>query len=353
MRAARAATAFFFAAACAATLRADGPARMANARLEVRSGAGGLGGAFAVPAPSPGWFGYAVPTTEGRRTRTSSDDMGQWGNRCTLEGSGPSVVNVSDQEPERSGRLLLFFRMEGGRPRRLRVFTDDCVIDAGGMPVIWLEGVRPADSVAWLARFDGGRESDHEGSEISRDRAIMAIALHDDPSADVALERFASSAFPAETRKKTVFWLGNARGVRGWEILARLAQDDPSDDVRKQVTFALSQSPVPQALSTLISVSRHDSSAHVRSQALFWLAHKAGDKAAVAITDAISDDPETEVKKKAVFALTQLPSEESVTQLIRVAKTNRNAEVRKQAFFWLGQSKDPRAMACIEEILTK
>jgi hypothetical protein len=42
-----------------------------------------------------------------------------------------------------------------------------------------------------------------------------------------------------------------------------------------------------------------------------------------------------------------------VTQLIRVAKTNRNVEVRKQAFFWLGQSKDPRATACIEEVLMK
>jgi len=36
-----------------------------------------------------------------------------------------------------------------------------------------------------------------------------------------------------------------------------------------------------------------------------------------------------------------------------VARTNRNPAVRKQAIFWLGQSKDPRALQFLEEILTK
>ncbi len=54
-----------------------------------------------------------------------------------------------------------------------------------------------------------------------------------------------------------------------------------------------------------------------------------------------------------MFALTQLPADESTTQLIRVARTNRNPQVRKQALFWLGQSKDPRALAYIEEVLTR
>jgi HEAT repeat protein len=91
----------------------------------------------------------------------------------------------------------------------------------------------------------------------------------------------------------------------------------------------------------------------VRSQALFWLAQKAGRKAVEAIRDAIREDPETEVKRKAVFALSQLPKDEGIPQLIHVARTNRNPEVRKQAIFWLGQSHDPRALAFIEEILTK
>jgi HEAT repeat protein len=91
----------------------------------------------------------------------------------------------------------------------------------------------------------------------------------------------------------------------------------------------------------------------VRGQALFWLAQKAADKAAETIHNAIRDDPDEDVKEKAVFALSQLPGGEGVRELIRVARTNRNPEVRKKAVFWLGQSRDPRALAFIEEILNR
>jgi hypothetical protein len=47
-----------------------------------------------------------------------------------------------------------------------------------------------------------------------------------------------------------------------------------------------------------------------------------------------------------------MPASEGVPLLINVARTNTNREVRKQAIFWLGQSKDPRAMAFFEEVLT-
>ncbi|HET9791853.1 MAG TPA: HEAT repeat domain-containing protein, partial [Candidatus Angelobacter sp.] len=68
---------------------------------------------------------------------------------------------------------------------------------------------------------------------------------------------------------------------------------------------------------------------------------------------AIENDPATEVKKKAVFALSQLHDGEGVPLLIGVAKSNKNPAVRKQAMFWLGQSHDPRALAYLEEVLTK
>ena len=38
--------------------------------------------------------------------------------------------------------------------------------------------------------------------------------------------------------------------------------------------------------------------------------------------------------------------------MIQAARANQNPAVRKQAMFWLGQSKDPRALAFFEEILT-
>jgi len=70
-------------------------------------------------------------------------------------------------------------------------------------------------------------------------------------------------------------------------------------------------------------------------------------------SNATENDPDTQVKKQAGFALSQLLKDEGVPKLIDVARTQRNREVRKQAFFWLGQSQDPRALAFIEEVLTR
>jgi len=60
-----------------------------------------------------------------------------------------------------------------------------------------------------------------------------------------------------------------------------------------------------------------------------------------------------EIRKKAVFALSQLPKDEGVPKLIEVARSHRDAAVRKQAIFWLGQSRDPRALAFFEQVLTQ
>ena len=90
----------------------------------------------------------------------------------------------------------------------------------------------------------------------------------------------------------------------------------------------------------------------MRGQALFWVAQRAGAQAIPTIAEAIEKDPETDVKKRAVFALSQLPANEGVPKLIEVASSHSNSAVRRQAMFWLGQSKDPRALAFFERILT-
>ena len=117
--------------------------------------------------------------------------------------------------------------------------------------------------------------------------------------------------------------------------------------------FAISQHAGIAATDILIDKAKNGHAAHEREQALFWLAQRAGEKSAAAIIDAITNDPDTGVKKKAVFALSQLPRDEGVPKLIEVARTQRNPEVRKQAFFWLGQTHDARALAYIEDVLTK
>jgi hypothetical protein len=354
-----------FLAACA-RLTAQ-PARLANARFERRSASAGLEKAFRDAASSQAadgkaWIAWSVSAVVERHMCCygSTDDIASspCSGRCFLENDGRNVSFVESdgsdcRDRAGSSTLLVFVRIEGREPERLRTFSSDCTIDAGGLTIVWLDDVKPADSVALLDSWAGNASLSQKKKWKGGEPALSAIAMHDDPAADAVLERRASPTNPESLRKHAIFWLGNARGRRGYEVLANLARHEESDGIRKSVTFALSQSKVPEATDTLLAMARRDASPEVRGQALFWLAQKAGRKAAGAIQDAIRDDPETAVKKKAVFALTQMPDNEGVPLLIEVAKTNRNSEVRKQAMFWLGQSKDPRALDFFEEVLRK
>jgi hypothetical protein len=354
---------FLAAVAAASGAAAQQPPRIQNAKLTTTSAAAGLEKNFRAlvgAAKDAAWIGYAVAALPGQQSCCwDSWDGARCCGGCRLEGKS-SFASRSTDAPDSSGtvrlegdgEMLVLFRAEAGGVQKIRVFSRSCGLDAGGLAFQWLTDVRAKESIALLASFVPTGALDREQRRLA-DGAISAIALHEDAAADDQLERFASSDHAEELRKKAAFWMGNARGRRGYEALRKLAREDPSDKVREHVAFALTQSKEAEATSAIVDLARNDRSTRVRGQALFWLAQKAGERASQTIASAIEQDPETEVKKKAVFALSQLPRDEGVPLLIRTARTNRNPEVRKQAFFWLGQSKDPRALRFFEEVLAR
>jgi HEAT repeat protein len=317
--------------------------RISNARLETREVSGRLDSTFQAilnGQKSPAWVGYAEPLV--RRdiencccwpgNRRGDHEIGVTGSR-TLKLEGPT-------------ELVVLFRVENHQIGAIQTSTPECDLDAGGLPFIWLTGVRAQESIRFLEAT-----AQNQG-ERAGDAALAAIALHADAAADTALEKFAAANQPEKLRRQAIFWLGSARGRRGFEIVSRMARQDQGAQIREHAVFALALSKEAEAPRTLAAFAHDDSSPRVRGQALFWLAQKAGQKVAEsAIGDAIANDPETGVKKQAVFALTQMPNGEGVPLLIQIARTNRNPEVRKQAMFWLGQSRDPRALAFIEDVL--
>src|SRR5688572_11800054 len=337
------------------------PPHLVGSVTQRHSAASGLDAAIRpLMSKGPAWIGYAVPAAGDHQMccfRTTHE-IGKAHPGCRLEGEGAFTVNSSGRTRlEGASEFLVLLRVDGGRVERLRALSYDCGIDAGGLPFHWVTDVRPAESLKLLRGLVGtgvegalgkrGKSGKHGMSEP----ALAAIAMHADPAADAMLIELLAADQPLELRKHAAFWLGSARGRRGYEVLRDLVRRDPSRELREHAVFALSQTGVEEAVDVVIAVAREDRDAHVRGQALFWLSQMAGEKAMGAITRAMAEDPETEVKKKAVFALSQLPRDEAVPLLIQTARTNRNPEVRKQAMFWLGQTKDPRAVAFFAEIL--
>jgi TolA-binding protein len=308
----------------------------------------------------PLWIAYGVQEIVGERSvccgnYNNGENVGC--GTCKLETEHGNTT--SDRHSggtmslERGGQLVVLLRAADKHVMNIRMASNDCTLDAGGVRVLWLTGVKGDESVGLLANYVRPEEIQRHGEHGLSEQALTAIAMHADAAADRAFASFVAATQPQGLREKASFWLGAARGEKGLVLLKQMGKSDPSADVRAQVSFALYVSPEPSAVDEMIRMAHDDESAHVRGQALFWLAQKAGKKAAGAITGAIDNDPDTEVKKKAVFALSQMPKEEGVPKLIQVAQTNKNPEVRKQAMFWLGQSNDPRALEFFEKVLTQ
>ena len=325
-----------------------------NARMETRPVSGSLEAAFHAivnQQTAPAWIAYAAPQIPGDRQMCCwNSNNGVTCQGCMLEpGSanfpiaGAGVVHL-----EGASEFYVFFRVEAKQVERVRTFSVDCNIDAGGLPFYFLTGVNPAGSVALLETFTASSDRKIWNS------ALSAIAMHRDPSADAALDRLSAAPQPDAIRREAAFWLGNARGRHGYESLLRILKQDPSDTVRERAIFAMSQSKEPEAVPAIVAVARDDHSSRVRSQALFYLAQTAtGRISEDAIRQAIDNDPETQVKKRAVFALTQIKNGDGVPLLIEIARTNRNAVVRKEAMLWLGRSRDARAVKFFEDVLAK
>ena len=315
--------------------------------------------AAAAAQPEPSWVAWKLPSVDGRSQSCcwySNNDERWYG--CGLEPQTAGAAMTRPQQPtgpvplEAGTSVLVMARVANGKVERVRTFSDDCPLDAGGRTVKLVEGVTPDASVRWLSEQIAASLA-ADGRSSLYNNALSAIANTAGPAADAALVKFTDASHPSQVRRQAVFWIGQSRGSAGFSTLKALLAREPAGDVRRSVVQAISRSRVPEALPTLLAIAKSDPDANTRGEALFWLAQSAGKAAAADITSAIENDPDTKVQERAVQALSQLPKAEGVPLLINVARTHRNAKVRERAMFWLGQSKDPRATKFFEEILIK
>lgn len=323
-----------------------------DARFETVQAAGNLSEAVrqAGRGGQPVWVSWSVPVIEGHGyTCCWSRDWKR--SSCQLEAKSQSWGS-SDQDPRQDPYLNVLVRLQDGKAERIRSVSASCPLDAGGKRFVWLEGVKPEESVRFLAEVartaPGGKGNDVD------EEALDSLALHRNSGAVDALAEFATSArYREDLREHALFWLGEARGREGYEVVARVLREDKDDELREHATFALSESPVPEAAELLVKTARTDRAPDVRSQAMFWLAQIDHPKAPETILEAIAKDADEDVRERAVFALSELPEGKGVPLLIKLGRESKDREVRKQALFWLTESDDPAAVSFLEKMLAQ
>jgi HEAT repeat protein len=300
-------------------------------------------------AQQDGWVGYHVPMIADAGTPCCFEWHGKSPARaaCELEGRNWSIGISDEPGLTKTDTLNVYLRVAAGQIEKVRAFGDSCALNDGDR-VHWLADVGSADSIALLARAAATAKA-----EETADAELTALALHADASATPALAQLADATHPQKLREQALFWLGQARGAAGAQIVEHAATTDPDPEFRANAVFDLSQSHGTDAYATIHRIALSDSSDHVREQALFWMAQMNDARARNDIMAAIEKDPSDNVREQAVFALSQLKDEQADIALIALVRGHYPRKVKEQALFWLGQSGSNEAMKFLDEVLSK
>lgn len=237
-------------------------------------------------------------------------------------------------------------------PDAARFFLDEAMRASGRNAEYALAAAVFADSVDLtpdLARI--ARSSDLK-REL-RGRAVFYIGTYEDPGAMQTLRGLAKEdGLDEDVRGSAIIALGREEMTDDDVDWLRGLYPRLSEKLRDNVFLAVSRSDSPRASRWLVGVAADaNQTEHTRQQAMFWLGQGRGPTAdLVRLYDRL-DEPA--LRTHYTFVLSQRRDSEALDKLIDVAQHDRDKSVRHQALFWLGQSKDPRALAFIRELVTR
>jgi hypothetical protein len=240
-----------------------------NARVVNRGAAGDLRQAFNTllgEQADAAWVGYTVPAATSGDGTLNGDG---WSERCRLEQTGvtgvgtPGAAGPVRLEPSKA--VMVLFRVQNHEVQKIRTFSTDCQIDAGGLTLVWLDAVVPAQSVAYLKSLAADKLN-----QAQSEPALSAIALHQDAAATTALLEFANTG-TSRMRERALFWIARRAEAKAADTITAAIEHDPDVEVKKQAVFALSQLPRGEGVPLLIGLARTNSNPAVRKQAYFWL----------------------------------------------------------------------------------
>ena len=113
------------------------------------------------------WIAYTVPrATRGGDSCYHGIEAPPAGRAVMLEGGRQAVI---------------LYRVERRQVGRIRAYAIDCEIDAGDLPLYWLTGVRPGESVQLLDTFTRATVDSRMAQSLGA-AAVYAIGAHADPA---------------------------------------------------------------------------------------------------------------------------------------------------------------------------
>ena len=327
------------------------------------------------------WFAYQFEVRPGVAVDFEIVDSG---GGIYISTDGTSMIFDPRRETRELG-LFLLYDTQRESFIRADVYNLHRAHEYSNYPVYWAGRVSNEESLNFLKSI-----IDSPAPEMNRlaERAIFALALHDDARVDGLLTEMIRRPVAEPLRSRAIHWLGNTPETQAKNTLFTeiVRNNQESSDARQAAMSALAMSrsaatlPLLQnlfetmttrelkrralngiarndnsdaAATYLIRIAESEKDIELRKSAIANLGRIAGQKSLGALTGTVDGDADLELQKQAVIAIGRRPKDEAVPILIRTARNHPKMAVRKLAIQVLGQTGDERAVAFFRELLSK
>ena len=211
--------------------------------------------ALASTLTEPMWIGYTQPMIEGDRQM------------CDYWNNGTRYTQSTDPiRLEPVDFFFVLFRIEEKQITRIRTYSANCPLDAGGKAVHWFSNVPVSDSINYMKTF-----MSPNATKRLNDSAVNVISLTKGDQALNELLTLAKDGSTSEIKGNALFWLAQRAGQKAIGTITAAIENDPDTKVKERAVFALSQLPKDEGVPLLIQQARTNKNPVVRKQAMFWL----------------------------------------------------------------------------------
>ncbi len=215
--------------------------------------------------------------------------------------------------------------------------------------VFWL-GQTPGEQVVTVLEDMLASAIDHRIKE----KVVFALSQHESDQATRILQALAQQrSADYGLREKAIFWLGQSGGDDEGEFLRDLYGRIDDRELREKVIFSVSQRRGEENTRWLIRVALDDEEpTELRKKAIFWLGQtRHGVTELFELYDRVAS---RELREQLIFAYSQRHNDpDALEKLMDIALGDDDRELQRKAIFWLGQSRDPRAVEFLAELINR
>jgi HEAT repeat protein len=189
-------------------------------------------------------------------------------------------------------------------------------------------------------------------NKMLREQALKALVIQGIEKTSYLFRDVASrSDMPPDFRERAIRMLGYEGSKEELSFLRNLYDQVEEERLKEEIVMAVGHKEDRASRDWLLRIIADASNPpSAREKAFFWLGE---DKSVptsrlIELYDGLVG---AEAKKQAVHVIGQRDDDQAFEFILRVARTESSPMPRRAAIFWLGQSRDPRAIECLEEII--